>query len=139
MRKLSFITLALIAMLTTGCVQNSKAHIMSAQGSVQLRSYQTKVYDVKCKKDLMRATVAVLQDLSFIVDKADAELGTITATKLDGYHMKMTITIRQKAKQKYAIRSNIQYQDQAIEEPKPYQDFYASLDKALFLQKNKVD
>lgn len=139
MRKLSFIALALIAMLITGCVQDSKAHIMAAQGSVQLRSYQTKIYGSKSKKDVMRATVAVLQDLSFIVDKADTELGTISATKLNGYLMKMTITVREKGKYKYAVRSNIQYQNKAIEEPKPYQDFYKSLDKALFLQKNKVD
>ena len=139
MKKSSLIGLSLIVMLTTGCVQNSKEHILSSQGSVQLRSYQTKVYNISSKRALMRSLSAVLQDLGFMIDKADTELGLMSATKLDGYIMKMTVTVREKGKNKYVVRSNIQYQNKAIEEPEPYRDFFTSLDKAIFLQKNKVD
>ena len=91
MKKSSLIGLSLIVMLTTGCVQNSKEHILSSQGSVQLRSYQTKVYNISSKRALMRSLSAVLQDLGFMIDKADTELGLMSATKLDGYIMKMTV------------------------------------------------
>jgi hypothetical protein len=139
MKKLILITLLPFMVFTTGCVTNSKAHVLSAENAVKLRSFQTRDYNVNSKKALMRAIVAVLQDLSFIVDKADMDLGTVTATKLDGYFLTMSITVREKANNTYSVRSNINYQDQAIEEPQPYQDFFSSLDKSVFLQKNKVD
>ncbi len=139
MRRVSLVVIILVNILfLSGCVSNSKQHIMAAKNQVKLRSFQTRTYDSQSKQDIMRGIVSVLQDLSFIVDKADFDLGTITATKLDGYYLKMSVTVRSKSETKFIVRSNIQHGTRAIEDPKPYQDFFTSLDKALFLDKNKI-
>jgi hypothetical protein len=67
---------------------------MASANQVELRSFQTRQYDNVDKKQLLRATVSTLQDLSFIVDDANYDFGTITATKLDGYMLKVSISLR---------------------------------------------
>jgi hypothetical protein len=37
------------------------------------------------------------------------------------------------------VRANAQFMTQAAEEPKPYQDFFTSLEKAMFLTAHEVD
>ena len=34
--------------------------------------------------------MATLQDLGFVIENADAELGIVNASRLDGYRLKMT-------------------------------------------------
>lgn len=130
---LSFITLPF---LLIGC-GSSTAQIINSESESQLkvRSYQTKTYDDVSKIQAVRSTIAVLQDLGFVIDKADSLTGTVSATKLDGYRISMSITIRQKGKST-SVRANAQFGTEAIKDPKIYQDFFISLDKGMFLEKN---
>jgi hypothetical protein len=79
-----------------------------------------------------------LQDLGFIIDRADATLGSVSATKLDSYLLKITVTVRPRGEQ-MLVRANAQYNITPVEDPKPYQDFFSSLSKSLFLQAQNVD
>jgi hypothetical protein len=80
-----------------------------------------------------------LQDLGFIVDKVDDALGTVSGTKLSGYAMRMTVTIRPRGEKQIAIRASAEYNLSAVSDPKPYQQFFAALEKAMFLTANQVD
>lgn len=51
------------------------------QTQLQIREYQTRTYDTKDVKLVMKAMLNALQDDSFIVKNADADLGLLTATK----------------------------------------------------------
>jgi hypothetical protein len=102
-----------------------------------VRSYQTKTYDNISKVKAIRSTIAVLQDLGFVIDKADSLTGTVSGTKLDGYKIVMGVTIRQ-AQKSVKVRANAQYGVEAIKDPKIYQDFFVSLDKGMFLEKNAL-
>ena len=88
---------------------------------------------------MLRTAIATLQDLGFIIDKADADLGTISATKLDRYNLRMTVTVRPRGESQLVVRANAQYNIQAVEDPQPYQDFFNSLSKAMFLTAHEVD
>ena len=77
--------------------------------------------------------------MSFVVDKADLELGSVSGTKLDRYVVRMTVSVRPHNKSQMLVRANAQYNDKPILEPKPYQDFFNSLSKALFLDANAVE
>lgn len=79
--------------------------------------------------------MATLQDLRFVIDKADDVVGVVSATKLDGYALSMSVTVRPRGEQ-MLVRANAQYNLRAIEQPGPYQDFFAALDKGLFLEDN---
>ncbi|NIB42969.1 hypothetical protein HBA55_25400 [Pseudomaricurvus alkylphenolicus] len=124
--------------LLTGCAsQNS--HVLAGGSQVELRSIQTRSFDSNDRTKMLRSIVATTQDLGFIVDKADSDLGTVTATKLSGYQIRMTITVRPKGDSQLLVRANATYNLQAIEDPQPYQDFFNSLSKAVFLTAHNVD
>ncbi len=69
-------------------------------------------------------------DLGFVIDTADYEMATITATKLQDYQIRMTVTVRDRDDTRLAVRANARYNDQLIEDPGAYQDFFTVLDKA---------
>ena len=83
--------------------------------------------------------IATLQDLGFVIDKADADLGAVSATKLDGYELRMTVTVRPRDKTQLLVRASAQYQMKPIEDPEPYQDFFMALEKSMFLASHKID
>lgn len=136
--KLLFLSIVTSSFLLTGC-GSSTAQIINSESESQLkvRSYQTKTYDNISKVKAIRSTIAVLQDLGFVIDKADSLTGTVSGTKLDGYKIVMSVTIRQ-AQKSVKVRANAQYGLKAIKDPKIYQDFFVSLDKGMFLEKNAL-
>jgi hypothetical protein len=83
--------------------------------------------------------IATLQDLGFIVDKADNVLGAVSATKLNRYTLRMTVTVRSRGETQLLVRANAQYNITAVENPEPYQQFFDALSKALFLTAQHAD
>ncbi|WP_369178829.1 hypothetical protein [Candidatus Thiodubiliella endoseptemdiera] len=137
-KKLLLLSVVTSSFLLAGCVSSTAQIINSeSQSQLKVRSYQTKVYDNISKIKATRSTIAVLQDLGFVIDKADLLTGTVSGTKLDGYKLVMSITIRQ-AQKSVKVRANAQYGIKAIKDPKIYQDFFVSLDKGMFLEKNAL-
>lgn len=138
MKKLALIMVALLAM--SGCA-SLKDRVLDTgdQSQVEKRSYQSRVFDTGDKQKVLRAVISTLQDLGFVIDKADATLGTVSGTKLDNYSLKMTVSVRQKGKDQMLVRANAQFNITPVEDPKPYQDFFNSLSKSLFLQAQNVD
>jgi hypothetical protein len=83
--------------------------------------------------------MATLQDLGFVIDQADAMLGTVTATKLNRYQLRITVSLRPRGEKQLLVRANCQYQDAPVYDPEPYQQFFASLEKGMFLAAHQVD
>lgn len=132
----SALGLLVVCLLASGC-QSSKQQLLSAGGSqVELRSYQTRIFDTADRRAALRTVIATLQDLGFVIDKADDVLGMVSATKLDRYSLRMTVSVRPRGKAQLSVRANAQYGVTAVEDPGPYQDFFAALSKAMFLTAN---
>ena len=127
--------------LITGCATTHDARILGADNQVELRSLQTRSFDTSDKTVVVRNVISTLQDLSFVIDKADTDLGTVSATRLyNGNKVRMTVTARPSSSSKSVIvRANAQYNLKPIENPKIYQDFFSSLSKSLFLSDNAVE
>ncbi|HCT72609.1 MULTISPECIES: hypothetical protein [Psychrobacter] len=127
--------------LFTGCATTHDARILGADNQVELRSMQTRSFDTSDKTVVVRNVISTLQDLSFVIDKADTDLGTVSATRLyNGNKVRMTVTARPSSSSKSVIvRANAQYNLKPIENPKIYQDFFSSLSKSLFLSANSVE
>ena len=125
-------------LLLGGCAsQNS--HVFSGGSAVELRSFQTRAFDTTDKHKMMRTIIAVLQDLGFIIDKTDEDLGMVTGTKLSGYQIRMTVIVQPRGDKQLAVRASAIYNNNPIEDPMPYQDFFTALEKGIFLTAQKVD
>ena len=128
-----------VGMLVLSACASQNAAITEGGSQVQARHMQTRVYDTLDKRDTLRSVLATLQDLGFIIDTADYEMATITATKLQDYKIRMTVTVRDRDDTRLAVRANARFNDRPIEDPHAYQDFFTVLDKAMFLTLHNVD
>jgi hypothetical protein len=131
--------LAVILAGLVGCAPSTKAVMETSQSAVALRSFQQRAFDTTDKEKTLRTVISTLQDLSFVVDKADLDLGIVSGTKLSGYELRITVTVRPRGETQMLVRANAQYMDKAVEDPKPYQDFFVSLEKSMFLTAHQVD
>lgn len=123
-----------------GCQTDSKQQVMAVdKGQVELRAIQTRAFDTSDRNLTIRTVISSLQDLGFVIDKADEQLGIISGTKLSGYAMRMTVTVRPRGKTQMAVRASAQYNLVAVSDAEPYQQFFAALSKAMFLTANEVD
>jgi hypothetical protein len=141
-RRFGLLFVAAFAILgfLSGCQTDSKQQILLTDKSqVELRAIETRAFDTTDKPLAVRNIISTLQDLGFVVDKVDDTLGTISGTKLSGYAMRMTVTVRPRGKTQLAVRASAQYNLTAVSDPKPYQQFFAALEKAMFLTANEVD
>ena len=129
------LTVALLA-----CSGPSQNRLLEAEkGQVELRQIQSRVFETVDREKMLRTIMATLQDLGFVMDKADAGLGVVTATKLDRYALRMTVTVRPRGEKHLLVRANGQYNNTAVLSPEPYQQLFTALSKAMFLEAQQVD
>lgn len=122
------------------CATGSAMEAMQTDKSqVALRQMQTRAFDTRDTNKLQRTIIATLQDLGFVITKADNDLGTVSATKLNGYQLMMTVSVRPRGNRQTLVRANAQYNLTTVEDPQPYQQFFVALQKAMFLTAHQVD
>ena len=131
------LSLTLIALLS--CAPSTKQVLATNESQVKLRAIQTRAFDTTDRQKMLRTIIATLQDLGFIIDKADHVLGTVSGTKLDSYELRMTVATRPRGETQLLVRASAQYEIYAVEDPEPYQQFFEALSKALFLAAHQVD
>ncbi len=106
---------------------------------MKIRSIQTRSFDVRDRQTAMRGVIAALQDLGFIIERANEPLGLITAARFAEPNfydiVGISVTIRSEADGRTTIRANAIYNNKPIEDPKVYQNFFATLERSLFVVK----
>ena len=132
--------LIVISLFLVGCATTQQHLLDSDASQVQLRSIQTRAFDTTDKEKTLRTVMVTLQDLGFVIDKADSTLGTVSATKLrQQYALRVTVTVRPRGETQLLVRANAQYNVQPVTDPEPYQQFFTSLEKAMFLTAHQSD
>lgn len=134
----NLVALLFVVIVACSCMSTNGA-ITSSGSQLQQRQIQTREYDTLDKRATLRSVLAALQDLGFVIDKADYELATITATKLRDYTIRMTVTVRERGTNRIAVRANARLNEKQIDDPQAYQDFFTVLDKSMFLTLHEVD
>jgi hypothetical protein len=122
----------------TSCTSSRKQLLKTDKTQLELRQIQSRRFETNDKNKTLRTVMATLQDLGFVIDDAEESLGTVSATKLDGYALVMNVTVRPKGKNNMIVRASAQYQLKTVTDPEPYQDFFAALSKAMFLEAHQV-
>jgi hypothetical protein len=126
-----FGALAALALLAA-CTQLTPHEIVfeDAARQQQLRTIQTHSFAVTDRIKTMRAVIVTLQDLDFVIDQADSRLGFISATKLNGYHLDISVLVDDTSPDQMLVRAGFAAGLQQVEDAS-YQEFFASLQKNL--------
>jgi len=125
-----------------GCVppQPGPELLALTEAQMKIRSAQTRTFDVKDRQVAMRSVIAALQDLGFIIERANDALGLVSAARFaePNYYdvLGVTVTVRPQADGQVMIRANAIYNNKPIEDPKVYQNFFATLERSLFVTKD---
>ncbi|CUS35693.1 conserved hypothetical protein [Candidatus Nitrospira nitrosa] len=110
------------------------------EAQMKIRSVQTRSFDITDRQMAMRGVMAALQDLGFIIERANEPLGLVTAARFAEPNfydvVGVTVTVRQESEGRMLIRANAIYNNKPIEDPKVYQNFFATLERSLFVTKN---
>ncbi|MGH7232181.1 MAG: hypothetical protein ACREJU_12595 [Nitrospiraceae bacterium] len=126
-------------LLLFGCTAPEPKQDLLAPTDAQLkiRSLQTRTFDVKDRNLAMRGVIASLQDLGFIIERANEPLGLVTAARFaePNYYdvVSVTVIVRQDTANGMTVRANAIYNNKPIEDPKVYQNFFGALERSLFL------
>jgi hypothetical protein len=131
-------SLAVVLLAVCACTAPTRQVLETKESEVRLRSIQSRLFETADTNKTLRAVIAALQDLGFVVDKANASLGVVSATKLSGYVLRMTVSVRPRGASQVLVRANAQYNLQAIEEPEAYQRFFDALSQSMFLAAHQM-
>lgn len=127
-------------LLLTACVSTQKRLLDSDTSQLQLRSIQTRTFDTADQEKTLRTVMATLQDLGFMLDAGEVALGTVTGIKWVNVHpMRITVSVRPRGETQMLVRANCQIERKPVQDPLPYQRFFAALSKAMFLEAHQVE
>ena len=131
---------AIVALIAfSGCTSSKEQLLKTDESQVRLRSMQTRAFDTTEKNKMLRTVITTLQDFDFVLDKADATLGTVSGTKLDKHQYRISVTVRPRGETQLLVRANVQYKLKAVKDPIIYRNFFTSLEKSMFLTAHEVD
>ena len=136
MKKL-FVALFSVTLLS-GCVTMNQSVLGTSNSQVATRNYQSRMFDTSDKKMVLRSVISTMQDLGFIIDRADETLGTVSGTSFKN-NSKMTVSVRASGKKQMLVRANASANLHEITEPAAYQNFFNALSQSLFLDAHMVE
>jgi hypothetical protein len=153
------IALLILVLILSACAAKQKQILRTEESQVKLRSIQSRVFDTTDRIGLLTTIIATLQDLGFVIDDASETLGTVSGTKRAyrsdsgclgpiqiPYQLRVTVSTRPRGDTQMIVRANAQYDQrfagagpQTVEDAESYQQFFAALSKALFLEAQQVE
>ncbi len=126
-------------LLVQGCAapQPTPDLLAPTEAQMKLRSFQTRTFDVTDRRAAMRGVIAALQDLGFIIERANEPLGLVTGARFSetGLYsvVGITVTVRAQGDGRMMVRANAIFNNKPIEDAKVYQNFFATLERSLFV------
>ena len=137
-RLLAFSLVFLLQACVGGGQKAPKELLSLNQAQMKIRSFQTRAFDANDQNKVLRGVVAALQDLGFIVERANGPMGLVTAGKFGpngrGF-VELTVTVRAKGEEQSEVRVNALFNTKPIEDPKVYQNFFSAVERSLFISR----
>jgi len=117
-----------------------EALLAPTEEQMKIRNIQTRTFDLADRKVAMRGVISALQDLGFIIERANEPLGLVTAARFaePRYYdaVGVTVTVRSANDTQTTVRVNAIFNNQPITDPAVYRNFFATLERALFIGRN---
>ena len=130
---------ALLVLLLAACEapKPSPNLLAPSEAQTKLRSFQSRTFELGDRQATMRAVMAVLQDLGFVIERANEPLGLVTGAKFaePSYSdvVGVTVTVRPQGEGRMLVRANAIFNNRPVEDPAVYQNFFAALERSLFI------
>ena len=121
-----YLATILLVSFISGCASQIDPALVK-QRELQVQRMQTRVFDTNNRSGLVRGVIAAMQDLSFVIDNADAQQGIIAAKKYGDYLIEMTVTVQPISRKQILVHGIAQYNLKPIEDPFLYEQFFSSL------------
>ena len=136
--------LLLLALPAACAAPNPGPDILApSEEQTKLRAFQSRTFDVADRQFALRAVMAVLQDLGFIIERANEALGLVTAARFAEPNFSdivgVTVTVRQAGEGRMLVRINAVHNNRPVVDAEAYQRFFGALEKSLFLTGNTDD
>ncbi len=136
-KSLMIICLAFLLQACVGGPQKPPKELLALnEAQMKIRSFQTRAFDLKDQDKVLRGVVAALQDLGFIIERANGPMGLVTAAKFgpngQGF-VEVTVVVRAKGKEQTEVRVNALFNTKSVEDPKVYQNFFIAVERSLFI------
>jgi len=128
----------MVLVLGAGCSSTHKDVLGTPHSQVQMRNYQSRAFETSDRAMVMRAVISTMQDLGFIIDRADEKLGTVSGTSFANAS-KLTVSVRAVGENRIVVRANAQVKLKPLTEPIAYQNFFNALGQSLFLEAHEVE
>jgi hypothetical protein len=107
---------------------------------MKIRNLQTRTFDISDRRQAIRGVIQALQDLGFIIERANEPLGMVTAARFAEPRyfdvVGVTVTIREAGEGRITVRANAIFNNEPITDPEVYQNFFATLERSFFIGRN---
>ena len=138
----TLLSLLVVAIVAGGCAsppEEPVALLAPNEEQMRIRSMQTRSFEITERRVAMRGVISALQDLGFIIERANEPLGLVTAARFAEPRywdvIGVTVTVRPE-EGGIAVRMNAIYNNQPVTDPEVYRNFFASLERALFADRS---
>lgn len=134
----SHAAVALSLVLGACQIDSTQQVLETANSQAAQRSISTRYFETDDRATVFQAVLAALQDLEFVVDRADPDLGTVSATRFGSDLTRFTVTVRSGETGTTIVRASGQTNQTEISEPLAFQRFFEALSQSLFLQPHEI-
>lgn len=132
---------ALIALLSvSGCASPPPEPVdllAPTEEQMKIRNMQTRTFEIADRQVAIRGVIQALQDLGFIIERANEPLGLVTAARFAEPRyfdvVGVTVTVRDAGDARMTIRVNAIFNNEPITDPEVYRNFFATLERSLML------
>jgi hypothetical protein len=122
-----------LVLALAGCTSDLRDFSQPPESPAKLAERRSRIFMTADKRGALRAAIAALQDLDFVVDRADFAGGSVSGTKADQYLMRLTVTVAPSGADRMLVRAVARYDVTPVLEPAPYEKFFAILGRILAL------
>ncbi|HEX9443659.1 MAG TPA: hypothetical protein VGA73_06045 [Candidatus Binatia bacterium] len=133
-----FLALQILAPLS-GCGPGVRDYSQPPQSQAELAAIRSRVFASADRQKTLRAVIESLQELGFVVDRADYALLSVSGVKGDQYLLRLTVTVLPQGADRLLVRANARYDATPVLDADPYARFFAALARALALEARPAD
>ena len=137
MKKILIILFVALSVSSCSTVRQ-KSVLGSVYSQTETKNYQSRKFDTNDKDSVLRAVIATMQDLGFIIDSADEGLGVVSGTSFKN-DSKLTVSVRPFEEKQMLVRASAQTKKKELKEPVAYQNFFDSLSRVLSVEVHEIE